>query len=153
MGLQIVYDYPYSHVTTYDEIEAIRDQCNSSTIMCVGGGNQSEGLLRVVACGDCLNLTTLTQFNQTTFTGCAYWHFAFGYSFGFAPNSIIEHNSADIQDPDSNLRLSWYLDELNGGFRLGNLTDLIYDDAYFKKVFLTSPSKFILLNSRLTNCH
>ena len=147
-GFELVYDYPYSHATTYDEIEAIRADCISSTIMCVGGGNQSDGLLRVVACGNCLNITTLTQKNQTSFSMSAYWYYMFGFSFGFAPNSLILQNTAyieyaDIQDPDSNLRLSWYIDELNGGYRLGNLTNLFFDKTYYKKVFLSDSSKFI----------
>ena len=117
--------------------------------MCVGGGNQSDGLLRVVACGNCLNITTLTPKNQTSFSISAYWYCMFGFSFGFAPNSLILQNTAyieyaDIQDPGSNLRLSWYLDELNGGYRLGNLTNLFFDTTNYKKVFLSDSSKFIL---------
>ena len=143
MGFKLVYDYPYSHVTTYDEIKAIRDECNASTTMCVGGGNQQDGLLRVVACANCLTITTLTQYNQTIFSGSAYWYFLFGYSFGFAPNSLINLNYGDIQDLSSNMRLSWLLDEVHGGYRLGNLTYLYDDDINYKKVFLSDLSEFI----------
>ena len=143
LGFKLVYDYPYSHFTSYDEIEAIRAECISSTIMCVGGGNQSDGLLRVVACGNCLNITTLTQLGQTTFSGSAYWYFAFGYSFGFAPDPLIDLISADLQDLSSNLRLSWYLDEYNGGYRLGDLIGLFNDNIYYKKVFLSDISEHI----------
>ena len=143
MGFKLVYDYPYLHVTTYDDIEAIRDECNTSTIMCVGGGNQVVGLLRVVACANCLTITTLTQYNQTTFSGSAYWYFLFGYSFGFAPNPLINLNYGDTQDSMSNMRLSWYLDEVHGGYRLGDMTDLSFDDINYKKVFLSDLSEFI----------
>ena len=113
--------------------------------MCVGGGNQVDGLLRVVACGNCLNITTLTQLNQTTFSCAAYWYYTFGYSFGFAPDPFISldlNYIADIQNLSSNLRLSWSLDEFNGGYRLGNLYGLYYDDTNYKNVFLYDWSEF-----------
>ena len=134
-GFQLVYDYPYSHITTYNEIIELRNLCNNSTVMCVGGGSQTDGILTVVACADCLSITTQTALGQTVLVGSAYWYFTPGYSFGFAPNSLIEQTLADDYDENSMLRLSWNLDELNGGWRLGIFINLNID-TLFKYIFL-----------------
>ena len=135
-GFRLVYNYTYSHITANAEILSIRSQCTSSTIICVGSNRYDETFLRLVACANCLNVTTETILNQPQFYGGAYWYFTDGYSFGFAPNFTINQSSADSFDQSSNLRLSWHLVRSNGGWRLGNITYLNDDTNYYKKIYL-----------------
>lgn len=118
------------------EILNIRSQCNSNSIMCVGGSKSNDLLLRLVACSNCLNVTKQTLLNQPQFNGAAFWYFTPNKSFGFSPTNKIRQNIADDNDEASNLRLSWHLDVNDGGWRLGNLVRLNNDTIYFKKFFL-----------------
>ena len=142
MEYELVYNYTYDHATTTEEIQHIRTQCNSSTLMCVGGsGPDSDDILRVVACSDCLSITTQTQLNLPVFSGSAYWYFTPEYSFGFAPDSFIIQTLADAHEQSSNQRLSWHLNGSNGGWRLGNIVKLNNATSYSKKVFLKYASE------------
>lgn len=104
--------------------------------MCVGGNRPLDALLRVIACANCLNVTTQTLLNQPKFHGQAYWYFTANSSFGYSPTTTINQNSADNYDNSSNLRVSWHLDKNVGGWRLGSLVWLNEDMIYYKKVFL-----------------
>ncbi len=137
LGFSEVYNYPYSHATFLSEILAIRAQCDSSTIMCVGGGISDNRLLKVVACANCLDITKQTKQNQPKLHGLAYWYMAPKLSFGFSPSQTITQNQADTTIIGSELRLSWHLDIGNvGGWRLGNITSLNGDNLFYKKIFL-----------------
>ena len=140
LGYREVYNFPYAHTTLLAEIQAIRAQCDSATIMCVGGSKPDEGTLRLVSCGNCLNITSTTQQNQARFNGAAYWYFAPNLSFGFAPNATITQGQADTTDLESTLRLSWHLDLATGGWRLGNINGLNSNSVYYKKVYLKALS-------------
>jgi hypothetical protein len=56
---------------------------------------------------------------------------------GFAPHPFINQNNADIADKLNNQRVSWQLNEISGGWRLGSLLDLVnstnYDKVIIKK--------------------
>jgi hypothetical protein len=133
----MAYNYPYNHATKTSEILNLRSNCSTTTIMCVGGSNsQSDPLLKVVACGNCLSITTQTILNQPKFYGSAYWYFTENQSFGFSPSSNINQNQADDFDLSSNERLSWHLDQGIGGWRLGSKVSLNADGTSFKKVFI-----------------
>jgi hypothetical protein len=135
LGFRLVYNYTYGRPTTSAEILSIRSQCNPLTIICVGGNRYDETFLRVVACANCLNVTTQTLTNQPQKYGAVYWYFTENQSFGYAPNSTITQNSADNYDENSNFRLSWHL-QGNGGWRLGNVTSLNSDTNYYKKAYI-----------------
>jgi hypothetical protein len=135
-GFRLVYNYTYNHITTRAEILSIRSQCTSSTTICVGGNRYNEIFLRLVACANCLSVTTETTLNSPQFYGRAYWYFTNGLSFGFAPTNVIYQGSADTTDQSSNLRLSWHLDGVSGGWRLGNAINLSGDTTYLKKIYL-----------------
>jgi hypothetical protein len=51
---------------------------------------------------------------------------------GFAPNSDIYQNNADIADLLNNQRVSWHLNGL--GWRLGSLTHLEKSSDYYKVI-------------------
>ena len=142
LGFRDVYKYPYSHSTTSSEILSIKDVCNDTTIMCLGGGIPTDGTLLLVSCALCLNITQYTSFNQPNFVGSAYWYFYPSLSFGFAPTPEINQHQADeidcngLIDCQSNLRLSWHLDLNVGGWRLGTISLLNYDNNYYKRIFI-----------------
>ena len=135
-GFRLVYNYIYNHITTRAEILSIRSQCTSSTTICVGGNRYDEIFLRLVACANCLSVTTETTLNSPQFYGRAYWYFTNGQSFGFAPTNVINQGNADVYDQSSNLRLSWHLDGVSGGWRIGNVITLNSDTTYIKKIYL-----------------
>ena len=139
-GYSLVYDFPYSHVTTRAELLNIRSQCSSlSSLICVGGNRINEDLLLLVACANCLSVTSETIINQPQNYSGVYWYFTDSQSFGFAPNSNIDQVSADAYDLYSNLRLSWQLSG-GGGYRLGNITDLSSFTDYYKKMYITNKT-------------
>ena len=114
--------------------------------MCVGGSNlDSDNTLLVVACGNCLSITSQTQPNKPTLLGSVYWYYSPGFSFGFAPDSLIIQDLSDTHDQTSNQRISWNLDDLNGGWRLGNFVGLNNNNSFSKKVFLKYACKFICI--------
>ena len=51
---------------------------------------------------------------------------------GFTPDHFIDQDYADIVDINNNQRISWNLDETNGGWRLGSLINL--DTGYYKVI-------------------
>ena len=136
LGYQEFYSQPYSHATLLSEIMAIRAQCNSATLMCVGGGKPADGTLKVVACTNCFVITTQTAVNRPNFAGGAFWYLTPSMSFGFAPNNIITQGQADSATTEPNSRLSWHMDTALGGWRLGSLTGLNDNTVYYKKVYL-----------------
>ena len=136
LGYREYYTQPYSHASLLSEIMAIRAQCNSATLMCVGGGKPADGTLKVVACANCLAITTQTAFNQPNFVGAAYWYLTYSLSFGFSPSYSINQGQADTTSTESNSRLSWHIDLGSGGWRLGSLTGLNDNTVYYKKIYL-----------------
>ena len=134
-GYQIVYERLFSHKTTGGEIDLIAATCNSNTILCAGGRNINSQILILVSCGNCLKITKETVLNNPVLESNAYWYRTALKSFGFSPNRNITQNIADQFDVKSNLRLSWHLDELHGGWRLGNITLLNDNNQYLKILF------------------
>ena len=136
-GFRMIFSYPYNQATSTLDIMNIRNQCNTNSIICVGGMENlvTNEILRVLACANCLSVTTQTIVNQPKLVGEAYWYFTPNYSFGFAPTSEMNQWNGDQFDKSSNLRVSWHLDT-NGGYRLGNLFPLNINPNYSKRVFL-----------------
>ncbi len=85
-GYSIVYDVAYGHITTTAEIDAIRRNCSSSSVLCMGGRGNSSRLLLTVACGNCEIITRNTTVNQINFNNGVYWYNTPNYSIGFSPN-------------------------------------------------------------------
>jgi hypothetical protein len=131
---------------------AIRAQCNSSTIMCVGGGAPESGTLKVVACAKCLDITTQTKPNVTRLYGLAYWYMTPQLSFGFSHSPQIAQSQADVNTIEADSRLSWHLNLSSGGWRLGNVTSLNNENKLYKKIFLKgiirplAPNKIVVSN-------
>ena len=78
---------------------------------------------------------TETVLNTPQLLNGTYWYNTPSNSIGFAPTATISQNIADQQDTSSVLRLSWHLNNTQGGWRLGSLTELNYSTAYLKQVW------------------
>jgi hypothetical protein len=78
---------------------------------------------------------TETVLNTPQLLNGTYWYNTPSNSIGFAPTATISQNTADQQDTSSVLRLSWHLNNTQGGWRLGSLTELNYSTAYLKQVW------------------
>jgi hypothetical protein len=78
---------------------------------------------------------TVTVLNTPQLLNGTYWYNTPSNSIGFAPTATISQNIADQQDTSSVLRLSWHLNNTQGGWRLGSLTELNYETAYLKQVW------------------
>ena len=78
---------------------------------------------------------TETVLNTPQLLNGTYWYNTPSNSIGFAPTATISQNTADQVDTSSVLRLSWHLNNTQGGWRLGSLTELNYSTAYLKQVW------------------
>ena len=108
-GYRVVYDYPYSHATTFSELNSIKSECSSETVMCAGGvaSNNKDNLL-LVSCGNCLSVLTQTPKNVPVLNNGAYWYLTdIGgtRSFGYSPSNNIVQGNCDYYDYKDNKRL------------------------------------------------
>ena len=80
---------------------------------------------------------TETVLNTPQLLNGTYWYNTPSKSIGFAPTATISQNTADVTDRFSggDLRLSWHLNNIQGGWRLGSLTELNSSTAYLKQVW------------------
>ncbi|RNA35267.1 kinesin kif17 [Brachionus plicatilis] len=134
-GFSLVYNQNYSHATSMSDLENIKSQCSSNSVMCAAGGLANSDNLLLISCAKCHAVLTPTEINSPVFVGSAYWYMTDGSSFGFSPDSTIYQGSADILDQSSPYRLSWHLNGY-GGWRLGNRTYLTSNNNYRKYVLI-----------------
>ena len=136
MGFTKIYNHTYDYITTDSEIVDLRNRCNADSVLCVGGGIRGDDNMRLVACGNCLSVLSVTALNTPNYVGSAYWYYTPDKSFGFSPSSSISQTICDSSNQNDNLRLCWHTDNQSGGWRLGNITYLNSDSGYSKYVFL-----------------
>ena len=135
-GYSYVYNKPYGHVTTSSEMDEIKRSCSRKTNLCLGGRDNTNDVLLVVACGLCDVVFTKTAPNTPNLHNGAYWYYTPGKSIGFAPNSTISNFwGSDGAFTSNNQRVSWDVD-FKGGWRLGSLIDL-QSDRYYKVIFFS----------------
>ena len=139
-GFKSVYDYPYSHISTSAELENIKSQCNSNSLLCVGGSNSANLTnLLLVSCGPCLSILAQTTPNKPSSINGAYWYYstvAGHQSFGFSPVYNISQAYCDSQNEGAEKRLCWHLTGDVGGYRLGTVVSLDNTTQYIKRAFL-----------------
>ena len=147
-GYRVAYDFPYSYNTTSIELNSIKLQCSTETILCAGGAAKGSDNLLLVSCGDCQTVLTETPLNTPVLNNGAYWYLTTGKSFGFSPNGNIKQLNADWYDCEyinnsvknckENSRLSWHLTDNLGGWRIGKLTgsELGWYSNHRKLIFL-----------------
>jgi hypothetical protein len=127
-GFSYVYNKSLSHITKSSEMDEIKASCLPTTILCVGGRDSTTDRLLVVACGSCFVVLSNTEKNIPTLHNGAYWYYSPNVeksrSMGFAPSSKIIQDNADRFDLGNNQRVSWQLDNVTTGYRLGSIIEL-----------------------------
>jgi hypothetical protein len=132
----IIYDFPYSHETTVEELRALRPQCTEQIIVGAIKGNASM-ILSIGAIGPADILLLNSLLNQPTKYGNVHWYLTPTKSFGFAPltTTINCYNADYIVTDNSKNRLSWHLDG-SGGYRAGVMIDLDENNQW-RKIIMT----------------
>ena len=136
LGFVTVYEQFYSHWTMSSDLKNVRNQCNSNSMLCAGGGLKNSDVLELVSCGNCHAVLTPTSLNDPKYVYTAYWHMTDGQSFGFSPIYTINQSSADTFDLNDPFRLSWHLNQTVGGYRVGKISGLNSDNIYKKYIFI-----------------
>jgi hypothetical protein len=124
----------------------------SGKYVILSGKAVGSSTILLAAAAPTAQVFTETVINTPQLLNGTYWYYSlsipggFGEnlgSIGFAPTSVINQDSADRQAVSDQLRLSWHLDALNGGWRLGeinefngaSLVDMNSSIAYLKQVW------------------
>jgi hypothetical protein len=131
---KLVYDQPYSHITTNDDLVKAASVCSNQVLVGASyGANESQLVLAAV--GPVEVLTHQTALNKPVQFGDVFWYNTAKNSFGFSPTKIITQGSADTNDKSSALRLSWHVDERSGGYRAGAATELNGNTIWRKLIY------------------
>ena len=114
--------------------------CDEETILCVGGGEINQDVIRVLGCGSCNFIIKEKPLNAPSYMVGVYWHNSPTYSFGFSGSWQINQGPTDDQEPTDELRLSWNIDNNKGGYRAGayGTTGTDYTKYFFMKYGFTS---------------
>lgn len=133
----IIYDFPYNHVTTVEELRALKLKCGDQIIVGAIRGSSST-ILKIAAIVPADILLLNSPVNQPTKYGNVHWYLTPKYSFGFAPSSTtINCSPGDCKETDnSENRLSWHLDS-RGGYHAGDVKNL-YSNTEWRKIIMTS---------------
>jgi hypothetical protein len=130
-GWLLVFDQPYSHKTRIDDLNQIDGICHNEVLV----GATYNGSIILAAVGPASVLTLNTMWNRSQQFGQVYWYRTEGKSFGFSPTITIRQTSADNEDLDSPLRLSWLLDQNMGGYRAGVARSLADNTLWHKIIY------------------
>jgi hypothetical protein len=131
-----------------DLLSNITTACDQEYIMYAGGLTNNSNLM-LLAAGKREMVFTIQPgvSNQTLLENGSYWYFNTGYgSMGFAPNSTIQQNSADVYAAwggdldDGSLRLSWHTGHCGdgnicGGWRVGTVVGLNGGTEYTRYIY------------------
>jgi hypothetical protein len=131
-----------------DLLSNITSACDQEYILYAGGLTNNSNLM-LLAAGKREMVFTIqaNMSNQTILENGSYWYFNTGMgSLGFAPNSTIQQNSADVYAAwggdldDGSLRLSWHTGHCGegnicGGWRVGSITGLNWGDEYTRYIY------------------
>jgi len=135
-----IYSHPYSHVTTIEEIQAIRKMCKPYSLVCVGAVHKDAENVFVACAVDfgfvALQRTYHPEEASISQNGIG-WYCVYDKAFGFAPEEYImlePSDTADMMQDTKHKRLSW---KLNGGtgHRIG---DKFHCSNTYYKVILIS---------------
>ena len=129
-GCSVCYLQTYSAWTFSREIS----DC-TGPVLFVGGRATSSSSFTLGAFDSSTSIITETPLNIPHESNGVYWYFTKNRSIGFSRVSYINQNRADIATTDGDARLSWYVDNMYGGFRLGSILDLYMADDYMKAVY------------------
>jgi hypothetical protein len=130
-GWTRVFDQPYSHNTRSDDLNQIAGICHNQVLVAA----TFNGSISLAAVGPASVLTLNTAWNRPQQRGQVYWYRTTGKSFGFSPVDTIRQTSADNEDLNSPLRLSWLLDQNMGGYRAGAVRSLADSSLWHKVIY------------------
>jgi hypothetical protein len=97
----------------------------SEQYVILSGKAVGSSTILLAAAAPTAQVFTETVLNTPRLLNGAYWYLTLNNGFGsigFAPTEDINQASADLVDDSDPLRLSWHLDEVNGGYRLGGIS-------------------------------
>ncbi|CAF1404016.1 unnamed protein product [Adineta steineri] len=129
---RVLYDQPYSHHTTTTNLLDAAKSC-SNQVLVGARRNATIPQLELAAVGPVNVLQQQTVLNTPVKYGDVYWYSMTLKSFGFSPNNKTIQSTGDSFDSSSTLRLSWHLDQREGGYRAGSTLPL-NQDAIWRKV-------------------
>jgi hypothetical protein len=137
----VCYDEPYSHFTTFSNIESCKTSAGSSRWILMGSKqittSTSFSLLAAIKGS---NFSTSTSKTEAYLSNGAYWYYKTGSSVGFAPTSTILLESPDVSNWVTNCadRLSWEVSGAFGGWRSGCTLDLETNTVWRKIMYSCS---------------
>eukprot|EP01083_Nonionella_stella_P123687 372870_1 len=142
-GYECVYDKPYSHKTTSNELMSLCEDRKESEVFVGGIHVDNRNNVILGAFGPCSVLTKFTKSMSEAYIPSnikhkhgysVYWYHYKGRSFGFSPSSEINVCDPDRMDPDDDDRLCWRVNTYPG-WRLGNKLNLS-DEKYRKIIYM-----------------
>ncbi|CAF1530800.1 unnamed protein product, partial [Didymodactylos carnosus] len=132
----IIYDHPYSWITTTEELRQLYIKCIDKRILVGAINGSSSTVLALAAIGPSSILQLETHVNGSMHYSDVYWYLASNKAFGFSPSPIVNPYNADTASTDGDKRLCWYLSRGVGGYRAGTAIDLLNDNNW-RKVIMT----------------
>ena len=126
------FDQPYSQATK--QADLTHGLPGGATHIMVCGtkvGASSPMLCAAASKADVLRKTSSTSSASGPYNG-VYWYNYGGKSFGFSDSRSIRLGSADTNSGSG--RLSWHIDQSQGGYRIGNAKSL-YNINYRKQLY------------------
>jgi hypothetical protein len=127
----VCYFVPYADFTT---TSIVKDCCSRFTSLLVAGfatSTSSTFLLGAYAASASICLDTVT--NSPNGINGVFWYLTSSKSFGFADSATIVQSTADTQA--GTMRLSWHLDQMDGGYRVGSTVGLNSNTVYYKAIY------------------
>ncbi len=134
-------DVPYSDYSTQAKLAACATDPNQ--FVAVGARQAGSSMLDLVAVARASEV--FAQHCDARLANGAYWYNCEGRSFGFAASSSISLNYGPDAGSDygcSN-RLSWLVDNSEGGWRAGCSTQLYDSSSYYKQIYILSVGVFM----------
>ena len=132
-----VYDEPYSHPSTMEELLNIEATCTQRTILCVAAYEVGATHIQLMACGYCKYvLHATTDMNNGVLHRGVYWYLLDDRSFGFSNIGNIQLESFISDRMQGEERLSWRLKGDYGGFRVGNSMELYDSEVWKKQIYI-----------------
>jgi hypothetical protein len=135
-GWTLFYEQTYATPTT--------DIRPSGQYVILSGKAVGSSNILLAAAAPTAQVFTETVRNTPQLLNGTYWYYTLNISLqdgiplgsiGFAPTGVINQETADIQSRSDPLRLSWHIEPILGGYRLGDLNPLNDSTAYLKQVW------------------
>lgn len=109
----------------------------------LSGKAAGSNTIMVAAAAPTVDVFTHTVVNSPQLINGTYWYYTENIwegigAIGFAPSNQIATGPADVYDLSDPLRMSWHLDPVTAGWRLGDIQWLEVSTDYLKQVWTWS---------------